>query len=90
MAQLEHTYKPYTGGQLTGYIPVDVRCRTRHARTDARTHGRTIGNSQSGTSLPDNDLEEYECQNGMDTSENVMDTHSQPRPRNLGLMLVKA
>ncbi len=29
-AQLEHTYKPYTGGQLTGYIPVRMRWRTRH------------------------------------------------------------
>ncbi len=30
--QLEHTNKPYTGGQLTGYIPVNMRWRTTHAR----------------------------------------------------------
>ena len=34
--QLEHTYKLYTSGQLTGYIPVSRRCQTRHGRTDGQ------------------------------------------------------
>ena len=33
-AQLEHTHKPCTSGQLTGNIPVDRRRRTRHRITD--------------------------------------------------------
>ena len=35
-AQLGHTYRPYTGGQLTGYIPVNLRCRTRHGHRDGQ------------------------------------------------------
>ncbi len=34
--QLEHTCKPYTDGQLTGYMPVSMMWRTT-----ARNHGRT-------------------------------------------------
>ena len=32
-----HSCKAYTGGQLTGYMPVNMRCRTRHGITDGRT-----------------------------------------------------
>ncbi len=41
--QLEHTCKPYTDGQLDGYIPVDMRWRTRHGSTESRNHGSTDG-----------------------------------------------
>ncbi len=56
-AQLQHTYKPYTGGQLTGYIPVNMRCRTSQARTHARSRWQCpiLRLARFAEPLPDND-----------------------------------
>ncbi len=42
-AQLDHTSKQYTRGQLSTFNTVSMRCRTEQPRTHACMHARTDG-----------------------------------------------